>query len=200
MLRSIFLQAMSEPNIIISFKPPRQRSSPEPISFSNIDFSPKRKASHIVDPRSAKRRALTPTDNETPSPTGTHTQSGPYSSIPQRVIKYLSPCAFEGDEYPKLLSLGVAENDDFSTFVRSVFAEECAFWQLNPTLFIANGWDNKRRTPTRKWYHLQRVFTQSGMSATCLCPAAKKWIDCFHERFLKEYGDNHFQNCTTNRE
>ncbi|KDR76770.1 hypothetical protein GALMADRAFT_67161 [Galerina marginata CBS 339.88] len=88
---------------------------------------------------------------------------------------------------------GITLNDEaYEYFVEAVQAEECGFWQLSKTLFIANGWDIRTNTPTPLWYHLTRVKTANGQEIACFCPEARVCTDCLHIRFLQIHGPERF--------
>ena len=95
-------------------------------------------------------------------------------------------------------TMSLAQNNNcvdqgYAQFVESVMGEECAFWQISRTLFVTNGWDAKTCTTTPYWYHIQQVPTGTGKSIACLCPeSSKHWVECFHIRFLKDFGDERF--------
>ncbi|KAF9523163.1 hypothetical protein CPB83DRAFT_898984 [Crepidotus variabilis] len=86
--------------------------------------------------------------------------------------------------------------DGYPSFVEAVFSEECAFYQLELTLFVANGW-NFELAETHGWYHLQRSHTGLEDSIVCMCPDARSNLECFHSKFLKEYGNQRFPDDDT---
>jgi hypothetical protein len=99
----------------------------------------------------------------------------------------------------------------YSSFVDAVLSDECSFYRLSLKIFVVNGWNKKKNEPLvslhglgtimvslppnicqMKWFHLQRNgLEESGI--LCLCPDGRDGLTwCFHVRFMKEYGSQHF--------
>jgi len=102
-------------------------------------------------------------------------------------------CIAHQVNYLDLANVKETGDPSFLTFVQSVLAEECSFWQLSRTLFVVNGWDIKSGSASSTWYHVHQVITGIGKSIACFCPMGKQSKnDCFHVHFLQQHGDEKF--------
>jgi len=197
----LYLTMASRLGLEISFEDILSSPSSEPIGFASDDYKFsevnfwKRKATSLEQTyqRTPKRKIILPS------------KSVPALSTPNILLGSTrnlediedSHCAQSEDSTysPGAQSQKpgrVSSDQMFFAFFESVLAEESAFWRLSNNLFIVNGWSMKETAPTEYWYHAQQVLTSTGKSIICLCPDAKKWTECFHVRFLREFGDEKF--------
>ncbi|KAF9521277.1 hypothetical protein CPB83DRAFT_900904, partial [Crepidotus variabilis] len=84
-------------------------------------------------------------------------------------------------------------DEAYLVFLEAVSSGECAFYQLNQVMFVANGW-NIHKSEAHGWYHLQSasIGLTDTVTVVCMCPEYRNRDHCFHQRFLLDYGKQTF--------
>ncbi|KAF9521754.1 hypothetical protein CPB83DRAFT_778174 [Crepidotus variabilis] len=81
----------------------------------------------------------------------------------------------------------------YLVFLEAIHLGECAFYQLDQSLFVANGWNIRKSEAVRQgWCHLQRTDIGTMSSVVCMCREFTNGDQCFHQRFLLDYGEQEF--------
>jgi hypothetical protein len=164
-LRSIDLRAcaktarMPSPHTPIKLQPPVAIATSQPIrlrpSHSNISntsldiHTPSRKGrKREGNPRKgknrARREATPPPPPQVDSPSGALTPRTPWSRESVSLQEYGSPCSATISGSFIEVTTAAERHTSFELFVQAIFDDDCGFYQLSRSLFVANDWDEAK--------------------------------------------------------